>query len=206
MVSINGCLDCFVINIRVLKSTRHKHIRRDVVRASNENWDAIQFQIERTSLAVQIRFLDPVDSSNTKPVNSFIHIANIYGSIRVFLDYSNFESVEFRLPDVPSPPELRLYHIEREIDIVVYNSTYSARILLKHPLCINFFMISWYRSIISSKILIVVNLASTIISYNKSVLIAVFGALKYSEVDFSRNLNTFFDRVCIDFFISEVNI
>lgn len=67
-------------------------------------------------------------------------------------------------------------------------------------------MISWYRSIISSKILIVVNLASTIISYNKSVLIAVFGALKHSKVDFSRNLNTLFDRVCIDFFISEVYI
>ena len=49
VIGVNSCLDSFVINIWVFHGSRHEHIRWDIVRASDEDWNSIQFKVEGAS-------------------------------------------------------------------------------------------------------------------------------------------------------------
>jgi hypothetical protein len=96
MISINRSLYGRVIYLRILQSPRHKHVRRYVVRASHKDWYPVELEIERTSLAVQVRFLDPFDGSNTIAHGFFVQdliIQRIF-TIEVDLNDEDAEGVE----------------------------------------------------------------------------------------------------------------
>lgn len=77
MVSINSGLYSFIVYIRVLECSRHEHIRGYVVGSPDEHRNAIQLQIERTSQAIGVRRLYPVDRANAKPKNLLIQVLHV---------------------------------------------------------------------------------------------------------------------------------
>jgi hypothetical protein len=99
MICIHSGLYGIMVHLEVLQGTRHEHVGRDVVRASHENRDPIQLEVEGGPQAIQVWLLDPIDGPDTISHSELIHdIIVESGAIDVYLCDNHFESVEGLLP------------------------------------------------------------------------------------------------------------
>jgi hypothetical protein len=96
MISINSSLYRLIINLRILHSPRHKHVRGNVIGAPHKYWDAIQFQIKRAPEAVQVGFLDPINRADPVSQGFFVQDLIVQGvfAVEVELDNEDAEGIE----------------------------------------------------------------------------------------------------------------
>lgn len=120
LICIDGCLNSFIVNIRNFECTGHKHVGRNVIRTAHEDRDTVELQVERGSLTIQIRFLDPVDGSDTITYGTLIQnvLISKFTSGLGYLHNHNSECIERLGAEVPGPPELCILDCELKRDLV----------------------------------------------------------------------------------------
>jgi len=73
VISIDGCLDSFIVDVRVLGGSGHEHVGRNVVGALHEDWNAVKLKVKGASEAIQIKLPDPVNCPYPIPCRLRVH-------------------------------------------------------------------------------------------------------------------------------------